>query len=129
MTFKRFLVLMVALGAAMAWPESRAVIMDVTDPALNPIRAQWSKHEMRKVARELLAFEVTYRNLPGSQSAFERWMSQRIHEADGRSDSWGAPYMLRVTADSFFVRSHGRDGAVGGGDDLRVGERRDDPWR
>jgi hypothetical protein len=119
----------VALGAALYFPKSRVVVLDTAEPALNPIRGQISKHEMRKVARELLSFEVTFKNLPDGQAAFVHWMDQRIMNEEERTDSWGLPYTLRVSADSFFVGSTGADGEPGGADDLRVGGRRDDPWR
>lgn len=123
------LFLCVALGAALFFPRSRVFVLDVAEPVLNPIRIQISKADMRKISRELLSFEVTYKSLPTGRAAFDRWVTRRILNESGQSDSWGNAYQLRVTTDSFFVGSAGPDGRPGGGDDLVVGERRDDPWR
>jgi hypothetical protein len=126
---KKTLFLLVALGAGLSFPRSRAAILDFAKPGLDPIRGQITDHELRKLARKVLEYEVTFRRVPGSQREFVDFMNQRILERNERTDSWGNYYALRVKADSFFVESAGPDGKRGTDDDRVVGEHRDDPWR
>lgn len=121
--FKVILFLLVALGAALYFPESRVVVLDTAAPVLNPVFEWSTKGEMRKITRDLATFERSWESLP-SPNAFPDWLSKKYHSDAAFKDSWGHPYTLQAGPDSFSVVSPGIDGMPNTPDDLRVSEQR-----
>lgn len=123
-----FLVL-IALGAALYFPESRAVVLDASEPVLNPVFRWSTRGEMRRIARDLETQSETGRGFPRGQEAFDAWMDDNFQGITSKTDPWGNTYTLRLRPDSFGVVSSGPDGEVGTDDDVVVTGRLQDPRR
>ena len=127
--FKVILFLLVAFGASLYFPESRAKVVEAAEPVLTPMLTWSTKGEMRKITRDLETFERSWSSLPSGEK-FGDWLSQKYHSESGRTDSWGNEYSLEVWADSFAVVSPGLDGQLGTPDDLQASKPRvPDPRR
>lgn len=111
---------LVALGAALYFPSSRAVLLDTVAPVLNPALGWATRGEMRAMARDLEQRVNTGRPIPGNRQEFETWLENNYQAGDSRTDSWGNLYSLERWTDSFAVVSPGPDGELGSGDDIRV---------
>lgn len=117
--------LLIALGAALYFPESRAVVLDASEPVLNPVLRWSTRGEMRTIAGDLETQSQTGRNFPTDQEAFVEWMDRNYQGVTSTLDSWGSTYTLRLSADSFEVVSPGPDGEPGTGDEVIVGGARE----
>lgn len=113
-------VILVALGAALYFPRSRAVLLDTAAPVLNPVLGWATRGEMRAMARDLEQRVNTGRSIPSNGREFATWLENNYQAGDSRTDSWGQPYTMQRWADSFAVISAGPDGRTGTEDDLRV---------
>jgi hypothetical protein len=121
--------LLVAFGASLYFPTSRAKVLEAGEPVLTPMLTWSTKGEMRKITRELETHERSLQSLPAVE-VFPEWLSHKYHSESGRTDSWGNEYQLKVWADSFAVVSPGMDGILGTPDDLKASkERVSDPSR
>lgn len=111
----------IALGAAMYFPQSRAVVLDVSEPVLNPVRRWSTRGEMRQIARDLESESQTGSGFPQNQEEFVLWMDRTYREGSESSmDPWGNVYTLRFFPDSFGVVSLGPDGQPETGDEEMV---------
>lgn len=117
-------VLLIALGAALYFPRSRAVVLDLSAPVLDPVLAWSTRGEMRRIARDLESRSQSGRALPSRGEDFTEWLERSFQGNDSRTDPWGNTYTLRLRPDSFDVVSAGPDGEPGNDDDVIVsGER------
>jgi hypothetical protein len=114
--FKLFLVLIVALAAALYFPRSRAVVMRYGAPVLNPAFRMATKAEMDKISRDVQVFERETGRLPDPNN-FPQWLERR-YAGDVAEDSWGNTYVLVVRDRSFDILSMGPDGDRGTPDDI-----------
>lgn len=121
--FKVILFLLVALGASLYFPTSRAKVLEAAEPILNPVLTWSTKGEMRKITRDLETHEQSWQSLPSSDR-FQSWLSLKYVSEEGRRDAWGNEYRLEVWADSFAVVSPGIDGQLGTLDDLKSSKER-----
>lgn len=117
---KVIFILLCALGAALYFPESRSVVLDASEPVLNPVLRWSTRGEMRKIARDLESQGQTGRNFPSEQEAFVEWMDRNYQGVTSTIDAWGATYTLRLRADSFGIVSPGPDGELSTDDDVVV---------
>ena len=114
---KIFVFLLLAFGAALYFPSSRAVIRDTLAPVLNPVLAWQTRSEMDQIARELQMINREGQALPERGEQFDAWMGRNFQGGD-REDAWGNPYTLTVWPDSFGIVSKGPDLEVGTPDDI-----------
>jgi len=114
---KLFLILVLGLGMALYFPRSRAVVLDVSRPVLNPVLVWQTKSELDKIVRELQALNREGRRLPEPGREFQAWM-ERSFQGGSLLDSWGSSYTLRIWMDSLAVVSPGPDLVVGTEDDI-----------
>jgi hypothetical protein len=114
--FKLFLVLIVAIAAALYFPRSRAVVIRYGAPVLNPAFRMATKSEMGKISRDVQVFERETGRLPDTNN-FPRWLEGR-YAGDAGQDSWGNTYVLVVRERSFDILSLGPDGSRGTPDDI-----------
>lgn len=114
--FKIFLMLLVALAAALYFPSSRAVVLEYAAPVLNPAFHLATKAEMEKIARDIQTYERETGRLPEPR-LFEDWLEGR-YAGDATRDSWGNTYILVVRPNAFDVVSMGPDGRQGNSDDI-----------
>lgn len=121
---KFIFIVLIALGAALYFPESRTVVLDATEPVINPVLRWSARGEMRQIAQDLESQSQTGRNFPTDQEAFVEWMDRNYQGITSTTDPWGQTYTLRLWADSFGVMSPGPDGEAETGDEVLVtGER------
>lgn len=113
---KMLLFVAMAIAAALYFPRSRAVVMDVAAPVLNPMFTMATRSEMDKIAREVQTMDRTRGGLPDPRD-FESWLETR-YTGDAMRDSWGNVYVLVVRQDEFDILSFGPDGLRGTPDDI-----------
>ena len=120
------LVLLVIL-ALVTWsyfPDTRAILMDVSEPVVVPI-IRWSmEEEMATVGRNAVDHERLTGELPAG-TAWLEWLEYRYVSSEARTDAWGSTYQLEVSTDSVWTLSYGPDRTRGTDDDLRVATPRD----
>lgn len=109
---------LIALGAGLYFQKSRAVILDVTEPGLTPVRKWTTRQEMQQIAEDLELAQGSGGSFPDGRGEFEPWLLRRNPEVERRTDAWGGAYTLRLTRDSFELVSSGPDGIPGTPDDL-----------
>lgn len=120
---------LVALGAALYFPTSRAVVLDTAQPVIDPVLRWSTRGEMRQIVRDLEALSEIPRRFPLDQEEFHDWM-EREYEGDATTDPWGATYDLRLSSGTFSIVSPGPDGAFNTEDDVvSEGELRQDVRR
>lgn len=114
---KLFVFLLLALGAALYFPSTRAVVLDTLEPVLNPVLAWQTKSEMDQIARELQMINREGQAIPEPGEQFQAWMGRNFQGGDSE-DAWGNPYTLKLWPDSFGIVSRGPDLEVNTSDDL-----------
>lgn len=124
---KLILILILALGAALALPATRPRVLKllepVTKPVIDPVLSWSAEGEMDRLARALVEVEETYRQMPDARE-FGSWLRSRYQGGGAEWDPWGSRYYLKVWADSFVVGSPGPDRQAGTADDLMVSRKR-----
>lgn len=115
------LILLIILGVVSTYyiPESREAMMDLLQPALEPVFRWQSVQEMNRVAREVQLYERENFGRVPDQRRFSTWLNASFTEGAAR-DSWGGEYLLFVERDSFAIVSWGADLQPRSDDDLRV---------
>jgi hypothetical protein len=117
-----FLVLIILLALGFTFPQSREVILDVSEPArevmINPFRKWVTNQELRQIVTDLERWEDTRGSIPMRPEEFDRWLNDRYRQESSRMDSWGTRYGLQVLGDQIIVISAGPDGEFGTEDDL-----------
>jgi hypothetical protein len=120
--WKFLLYLVIAFALGMTFPQSREIIMDVSEPVreavANPFRAWVTRNEMAQIVTDLERHEDTRGNLPMARGQFDRWLDDRYQQESSRVDAWGTRYAMEVRGDVIRVLSAGPDGAFGTDDDL-----------
>lgn len=121
---KVLLFLLVALGAALYFPESRAVVVDTTRPALNPWHRWMTHQQLDQIVDDLRTMDASQGRLPTGRGEFEAWLANRYPQESSRVDGWGTPYQLEVVGSMIRVISAGSDREFGTEEDLvREGTR------
>jgi hypothetical protein len=117
--FKLILILLVALGFGLSQPRSRAVILDVASPVIDPIYGFITNRQLKQVIEDLEDFEERTGNLPyGGSGEFESWLRREYRDVKRRSDAWGNPFELVLEISVFTVTSAGPDEVFETEDDL-----------
>jgi hypothetical protein len=114
---KLTLMLVLLFGAAMYFPQTRPMLLDLLNPLLRPVLIWQTKSEMDKIVRELSNMDREGRQLPQPGQAFQHWM-ERSFQGGSFQDAWATPYTLRVWLDSLAVVSSGPDMEPGTADDI-----------
>lgn len=118
------LILIIALALGLTFPQSREVMVEYAQPAMNPAYRWMTAQELNQIVDDLELHQETRGDLPLARGAFDEWMDRRYQRESSRHDSWGTRYRLEVHGDSFRVVSAGPDGEFGTADDLwRQGAR------
>ena len=119
MIFRIFIVLLIALGVGLYFPESRAAILDFASPVVNPYLQMQTEGEMQDIADELKEYQrENFEQLP-SERDFEGWMAPRF-AGNGSLDAWGNEYEYRLERTRLVLVSYGPDGQRDTADDIYV---------
>ena len=123
--WKALFFLLILLGAALYFPQTRPVLVEFLAPVMNPVLT-WQTHgEMDHISRELETIHRQGGDLPAPGAAFQGWMERRFM-GGSRTDAWGVNYTLKLWRDSICVVSNGPDQEIGTSDD--ISHRVDIPW-
>jgi hypothetical protein len=114
---KFVLMVVLVLGAALYFPQTRPTVLAILRPVLNPVLVWQTKSEMGQIIRELQAMDREGRQLPQPGQEFQAWM-ERNFQGGSLQDSWGSPYALRLWTDSLAVVSLGPDLEIHTADDV-----------
>ena len=119
-----FLLGLVALGAALYFPDTRAQLLDVAapyvEPLVRPIKVSSTKEELRQISVDLAGSERLYGKMPRDAGAFQNWLHNQYATEDNTQDAWGGSYLYQLWPDSFAISSAGPDLTERTDDDLQV---------
>lgn len=117
---KIVILLLILLGAALYFPQTRPVMVETFAPVLNPVLTWQTKGEMNRIARELRTLKREGAGLPQPGRSFQDWMTLNFL---GRvsTDAWGNYYALSVGRDSVRIISNGPDLMIETDDDIVMG--------
>lgn len=108
--------------AILVWyyfPETRAILLDVTEPLVSPIVRWGLEDEMAQVARNVVDHERLTGELPQGPRWLD-WLEYRYSTVEARTDPWGSVYQLAVGKDSIWILSYGPDRTRATDDDVTV---------
>ena len=115
--WKIFFVLLILLGAALYFPESRPVVVETLAPVMNPVLGWQTKGEMKSIGRELETLNKQGSDLPTPGLSFQNWITKKFM-GGSKTDAWGVNYTLHMWRDSVGIVSNGPDHEEGTADDL-----------
>ncbi len=115
--FKVVLFLLVLLGAALYFPQTRLVVVDTLGPVVNPVLIWQTKGEIERIGRELQTLAREGSDLPPPGESFENWMSKNFL-GGAKTDAWGMGYSMRVWRDWVTIVSNGPDKEIDTADDI-----------
>lgn len=105
---KIFLIVLVALGAALLFEGPRTAVFQKAKPLLDPYFVMATRSEMDKIAQDLQLYErENFGRLPDRRN-FAEWVENN-YAGDAGIDSWGSAYEYVLARDSFYLRSPGPD--------------------
>ena len=114
---KLIILIVLILGAAFYFPQTRPMMLDVLGPALNPVLSWQTKGEIDQINRELQTLYRTGQSLPARGEPFRDWMFRNF-QGGSSLDAWGNSYSLNLWADSVGVSSRGPDLEINTPDDI-----------
>lgn len=114
-----FLLVVLCLLTWYYFPETRAMLMDVAEPAVVPVMRWSAEEEMGQVARNVVEHERLTGVVPDG-SEWLGWLDYRYAVEDMKRDPWGTVYQLEVSPDSVWILSFGPDRVRATEDDFRV---------
>ena len=117
----RKLVLLLLLGGLAIYyiPESRAWLVNVTEPLWMPVVEWNTREEMKQVGRDVVNHEITMGELPRRRDWVD-WLDWRYSRDELKLDAWGTTYQLQIWADSVAIISWGPDRTRSTQDDFQV---------
>jgi hypothetical protein len=113
-----FVVLLIALGAGLYFPESRAIIIEYVRPLSTPPYRWMTHQELNQIVSDLEVVQESGRPFPARPDEFNAWLASRYPQERSRVDAWGTPYRIELTATHFRVVSAGSDRVFGTDRDL-----------
>lgn len=116
---KLFLLLLVALGLALYFPESRVWVLERAAPVVNPVLRTATQSEMDKIVTAMQQHaRENFGRYPDTKS-FPAWLEGK-YSGGGARDSWGNTYELEDLRRErkMRIRSWGPDGLRDTGDDM-----------
>lgn len=112
--------ILIALGAALYFPQSRAVVMGYAAPVINPVLRWSTTNEMERIVGDLENEAQTRSWIPEPGEEFQDWMARNYQGEDSRLDSWDRPYVLDIGRREFRLLSLGPDGERATADDIVI---------
>ncbi len=123
---KIFVLLLVGLGVALYFPNSRAWVLENAAPVVNPILRTATQSEMDKIVTAMQQHaRENFGRYPDTKS-FQAWLEGK-YSGGGSRDSWGNTYELEDMRreQKMRIRSWGPDGLRDTGDDMFTEFRRE----
>lgn len=114
---KFFILVILLVGAAFFFPQTRPTMLEVLAPVLNPVLTSQTKGEIQQINRELQTLSKSGQLLPSPGGNFQEWMNLNF-QGGSSLDAWGNPYSLKVWTDSVGVFSRGPDQEINTPDDI-----------
>ena len=114
-----FLLFVLCVAVWYYFPETRAILLDLAEPVVVPIKRWSTEEEMRQVARNVVEHERLTGELPAGARWLE-WLDYRYSGDEIKRDPWGSVYQLETSRDSVWVVSLGKDKIRATADDFRV---------
>lgn len=114
-----FLLCVLCLVVWYYFPETRAILFDLAEPAVVPVIRWGTEEEMRQVARNVVEHERLTGEMP-SGALWLDWLDYRYSGDEIKRDPWGSVYQLETSSDSVWVLSLGQDRIRATPDDFRV---------
>lgn len=114
--------LLLILLAIVTWyyfPDTRAILLDVTAPIVVPVMRWSAEEEMRQLGQNVVDHERLTGALPDG-SEWLGWLDYRYSSSDSKSDPWGSVYQLLEWDDSIAIVSFGPDRVRMTDDDFHV---------
>lgn len=115
--FKVILFLLVLLGAAFYFPQTRMTVIDTLGPVVNPVLIWQTNGEIERIGRELQTLAREGSDLPSPGERFENWMSKNFF-GGAKTDAWGVGYSMMVGRDWVTIVSNGPDQEIDTADDI-----------
>lgn len=113
------LLILLGLSAAYYFPDSRQMMLEVSEPILVPIARWTTREEMSQLGRDVVAYEQTTGQIPDRRGWLE-WLDWRYTLDDSKQDAWDTVYELKAWADSVGIQSYGPDRTRNTDDDFIV---------
>jgi hypothetical protein len=116
---KLILLLLVVIGAALYFPDSRAWVLHRAQPIVNPILTTATHSEMEKIVDDLRQYSRENLGRFPDTRQFQVWLEDQ-YAVGGSRDSWDTPYQLEdLRRDRRMqIRSWGPDRLRGTDDDI-----------
>jgi len=113
---KLTLLLIVGIGAALYFPDSRQSILDKAMPVLVPVLEWSAKGEMDEIARSISRQDRLQHRVPSRRE----WVPylENNFSGDVGIDPWGSLYQFQAWPDSFAIISYGADRERSTDDDI-----------
>ncbi|MFQ5535969.1 MAG: type II secretion system protein GspG [Gemmatimonadota bacterium] len=115
---KLILLLLIAFGAAMAIPSTRARLEERAAPVINRFKAKLVPSRLEAMADQLEARLKRGEKYPGN---FAGWLNRDYSGVP--EDPWGTLYYLETSRSGFTVGSAGPDRKPNTADDIKVTRR------
>jgi hypothetical protein len=126
---KKFLIVLVLLGAAWSAPQTRGRMAAWSEPVLvrlgplgdrmlQPMHRTAARNELDQLLRQLQGVRQEGRRLP-TERDFAEWMRRNALTTRRGLDPWGAEYYVEYGPGVITVGSMGRDGRRDTEDDIR----------
>jgi hypothetical protein len=116
--WKIVFILLILLGAALYFPQTRPTVTRYLAPVINPVLTWQTRGEMGQISRELETLHSQGSNIPTPGAAFQRWIDRRFM-GGSKTDGWGNDYTLKVWRDSIGIISSGPDKTLDTSDDIK----------
>jgi len=113
---KLTLLMLVGIGAALYFPDSRQSILDRAMPVLEPVLEWSARGEMDEIARSVTRQDRLQHRVP-SRREWVPYLENNFSGDAGR-DPWGNLYQFHAWPDSFAIISYGADRERATDDDI-----------
>ena len=113
------LLIVLALVTWYYFPETRVILMDVTEPIVVPFIRWSAQDEMAHMGRNVVDYERLTGELPVGPE-WLGWLDVRYPNSEVQLDPWGSTYQIVVVSDSIWILSYGPDRIRDTNDDFQV---------
>lgn len=117
MISKLFWALVIAAAVVLLVPPVRERVWPKLQPAFDPLYEWNAKNEVNGLRDVVKRADATGRTIP-TDERFSAFVNSEAMEQNASNDSWGTPFYITVSGNTFQVGSAGRDRQPGTADDI-----------